>query len=184
MGCQGQQAGRALVGVDRSVRDRKGMGLMQRPVEPRPKSTWIRDANDPRCTCQSGRCRFHGYPDRGSLSEDLDLESPASVKRWSSEPGWRHIKEDGEAVPRPVRTPGAGEPQGTGESEAGVRRNRNEVFGEILSDYERLRGYVASRYGDQGADPSTVAKWLADNGHGLFVEGVPEADSWRERYWG
>lgn len=64
-----------------------------------------------------------------------------------------------------------------------LRRERIEVFGECLSDYERLRGYVARRYGDKDADPRTVAHWMADNGHGLFVEGVPEADAWRARFW-
>lgn len=68
-------------------------------------------------------------------------------------------------------------------SEEELRHERVEVFGECLSDYERLRGYVALRHGDRNADPSTVAHWLADNGHGLFVEGVPEADAWRARYW-
>jgi hypothetical protein len=68
-------------------------------------------------------------------------------------------------------------------SGAGLRQERVNVFGECLSDYERLRGYVALRHGDRDADPRTVAHWLADNGHGLFVEGVPEADAWRERFW-
>ena len=62
------------------------------------------------------------------------------------------------------------------------RHERTEVFGECLSDYERLRGYLVKRYGDT-SNNREVAHWLADNGHGLFVEGVPEADEWRERYW-
>ena len=60
---------------------------------------------------------------------------------------------------------------------------RTEIFGECISDYERLRGYVARRHGDVEADPRTVAHWMADNGGGLFVEGVPEADAWRARFW-
>jgi hypothetical protein len=60
------------------------------------------------------------------------------------------------------------------------RRQRNEVFVEVISDYERLRGYMALKHGDSSGNS---AQWLADNGHGLFVEGVPEADEWRRRFW-
>jgi hypothetical protein len=62
------------------------------------------------------------------------------------------------------------------------RQRRNGVFVEVISDYERLRGYMALRH-DDNIGNSETAQWLADNGHGLFVEGVPEADDWRERYW-
>jgi hypothetical protein len=59
---------------------------------------------------------------------------------------------------------------------------RRDVFVEVISDYERLRGYLAIRYNDL-SNNSDVAQWLSDNGHGLFIEGVPEADRWRNRFW-
>ena len=72
--------------------------------------------------------------------------------------------------------------QAAGVSERMDRLERAEVFGECISDYERLRGYLALRYGDRSTQRE-INKWMADNGGGLFVEGVPEADAWRERYW-
>ena len=59
---------------------------------------------------------------------------------------------------------------------------RTEVFGECISDYERLRGYVNRRYGDT-LTQREINAWMAENGYGLFVEGVPEADAWRDRFW-
>lgn len=66
---------------------------------------------------------------------------------------------------------------------AGQRRERNEVFVEVISDYERLRGYVWLRHDDKDADPRVVSAWMAANGGGVMVEGIPEADEWRGRFW-
>jgi maltooligosyltrehalose synthase len=62
------------------------------------------------------------------------------------------------------------------------RRERTDTFADCISDYERLRGYLLYRHQDE-SNNTQVARWLASNGHGLIVEGVPEADEWRERYW-
>ena len=63
-----------------------------------------------------------------------------------------------------------------------LRQERRDVFVDCISDYERLRGYLVLRYNDNSTN-SEVATWLAENGGGLIVEGVPEADEWRERFW-
>lgn len=64
-----------------------------------------------------------------------------------------------------------------------LAHERREVFSECLSDYERVRGYLVLRHKDLGVTQHEINQWLADNGFGVIVRGVPEAEAWRERFW-
>lgn len=63
-----------------------------------------------------------------------------------------------------------------------LRHERRDAFCDLISDYERLRGYVALKHGED-ATSRVVSTWLAENGHGLIIEGIPEADAYRDRFW-
>jgi hypothetical protein len=60
------------------------------------------------------------------------------------------------------------------------RGARDLVFIEVLSAYESLRRYVALRHHDPFPIPEM---WLVEHGRPP-VEDVPEADDWRQRYFG